>query len=138
MTRHNCSIVANSLVVHYSSLSPLLLVAEKVCPKKFCFCKVRLLLVAEVTRCEISLVVRSKVCSLFFAEIAGSKKSLFTLAEFARYSLLKFHFVKDHFLFVVKFARCTLQKLLVVKNCYSFAEILKIQIFPIFLFSVLK
>lgn len=57
MTRRNCSIVANSLVVHYSSLNPLLLVAEKVCRKKFCFCKVRLLLVAEVTHCEISLVV---------------------------------------------------------------------------------
>ena len=58
----------------------------------------RSLLVAEIARCEKSLVTRCKIRSLLAAEVACCKSHSLLVAKFARYSLRK--------LLVAEVARC--------------------------------
>ena len=87
-------------------------------------CKIRLLLVAEVTRCENLLVISWRSCllqkfirySLQNSLVTRCKIRSLLVAKFARYSLQKLLVAKNNSLIIAKFACCSLQKLLVAKN----------------------
>ena len=88
-------------------------------------CKIRSLLVAEVTLCKNLLVTRCKV--------GRCKIHSLLIAKFARYMLHKLLFAKTYSLLVAKFTRYSLQKLLVAKfaryslkqiTCYSMQKII--------------